>query len=233
IAPVRNGASADVYQFDAREVRILPESRNEAVESQSKNRLLRMYFPGVAGAKQFGEVALAALGLDVADLVGDEVFVARDVVPGAKDADGSGEAGTLLHVREEEGVGGARMFLVVNEKILFRDAVAELDDFEIEAVHANALVAILAEDERLAVLELDDVVAARVLFGDAFPRAVIEDVAVLQDFDVGRALVRGGFLQSVLQMLLENVHGAGQERRFRANRQRNGIERAIRGAEGS
>ncbi len=85
------------------------------------------------------------------------------------------------------------MMLVVDEQIFFGDAVAELDDFEVEAIQADALVAILAEDQRLAVLELDDVLAARVFFGDVEPRAVIEDVAVLQNFDVRGALVRGGF----------------------------------------
>ena len=76
-------------------------------------------------------------------------------------------------------------------------------DFEIEAVQADALVAVLAEDQRLAVFELDDVLAASVFFGQVLPSAVIEDVAVLQDLDVGRAVVRRGLLQRVLQMLLE------------------------------
>ena len=63
------------------------------------------------------------------------------------------------------------MVLVVDEQILLGDAVAELDDFEIHAVEANALVAILAEDQRLAVFELDDVLAAGFFFGEVEPRA--------------------------------------------------------------
>ena len=113
------------------------------------------------------------------------------------------------------------MMLVVDEQIFFGDAVAELDDFEIEAVQADALVAILAEDERLAVFELDDVLAARVFFGERFPRVIVEDVAVLQNLDVRGALVRGRFLQRVLQVLLENVHRARDERGFRADGERN------------
>ena len=58
------------------------------------------------------------------------------------------------------------MLLVVNEQILLGDAVAEMHDFEIDAVQANALVAILAEDQRLAVFELHDVFAARFFFGE-------------------------------------------------------------------
>ena len=121
--------------------------------------------------KEFRQVALAALGLHVANLLGDHVFVARNVVPGTQNADGSGEAGALFHVREQEGIGGPRMVLVVDEQIFFGDAVAELDDFEVEAVQANALVAILAEDQRLAVFELDDVLAARVFSVSEIPRA--------------------------------------------------------------
>ena len=112
-------------------------------------------------------------------------------------------------------------------------AVAELDDFEFEAIHADALVAILAEDERLAVFELDDVLAARVLFGERFPGAIVEDVAILQNLDVGGALVRGGFFQRVLQVLLENVDRARDEGGFRADGERDGIERAVGGAERS
>ena len=110
----------------------------------------------------------------------------------------------------------------MDEQIVFRGAaaVAERDDLEIETVHADALVAILAEDQRLAVFELDDVFAARVLFGERFPRAVVEDVAILQDFDVGRALVRRRLFQRVFQVLLEDVHGARDERGAGADRQR-------------
>ncbi len=46
------------------------------------------------------------------------------------------------------------MMLVVDEQIFFGEAVAiaEVNDFEIEAIQANALVAVLSKDERLAVL---------------------------------------------------------------------------------
>ena len=45
--------------------------------------------------------------------------------------------------------------------------------------------------------------------------------------------MRGGFLQRVFQVLLENVDGARDEGGFRADRQRQRIERAIGGAERS
>ena len=67
---------------------------------------------------------------------------------------------------EQEGVGRTRVVRVMNEQIRFGDAVAERHDFDVAiGFAANALVAILAEDQRLAVLELDDVLAARFFFG--------------------------------------------------------------------
>ena len=57
---------------------------------------------------------------------------------------------------------------------------------------------------------------------------IVEDIAILENLDVGRALVRGGFFQRVFQVLLKNVDGARDEGGFRTDRQRNRIERTIR-----
>ncbi len=75
--------------------------------------------------------------------------------------------------------------------------------------------------------------AAGLFFGYAVPGAVIEYVAVLQDFDEGGTLVSGGGAQGVFQVSLENVHGAGHEGGLSADGQRDGIERTIRRAVGS
>ena len=116
---------------------------------------------------------------------------------------------------------------VVDQQIALGDSVAELHDFEIEAVLADALVAVLAEDQRLAVFELDDMFLTIFFFRHAEPCAVIEDVAILEDLDVGRAFVGGGFFQGVLQVLLEDVDRArdeggrlGQEKEFAATRRK-------------
>src|SRR5207237_6528150 len=53
---------------------------------------------------------------------------------------------------------------------------------------------------------------------------------ILKNFDEGGALVNGGVLQCVLQMRLEDVHGACDKGRFSANGQRDGIEWPIDGA---
>src|SRR6266699_1997589 len=53
---------------------------------------------------------------------------------------------------------------------------------------ADALVAVLPENQRLAIFELDDVLDACIFFGQGEPRAIIEDVAILQN-QIGRAHV--------------------------------------------
>ena len=60
---------------------------------------------------------------------------------------------------------------------------------------ADALVAVLAEDHRLAVLEDEHPVLADLAVGEVAPGAVVEDVAVLEDLDERRALVPAGPLE--------------------------------------
>ena len=81
--------------------------------------------------------------------------------------------------------------------------------------------------------ELDDVFAAGVLFGDAGPGAVVENVAVLQDFDEGGAFVSGRVFERVFQVGLEDIDGAGYEGGFGADGERVGIEWAVERAVGS
>ena len=56
-----------------------------------------------------------------------------------------------------EQVGQARLLglLVVDEQVVHGDAVAQRHHLGLEAVQADALVAVLAEDQRLAVLEVE------------------------------------------------------------------------------
>src|SRR6266852_9069805 len=104
------------------------------------------YFPDVAGAEQFCEVARALFGGDFVELVVDDVFEAREVVPGAEDADRCRKSGAIFHMRKQEGVGRTRVMRVVDDEIGFADAIAECDDFDVAIIlAANALVAILAE----------------------------------------------------------------------------------------
>ena len=67
-------------------------------EFRSDAKLAGFDTPGVAAAEKLGEIAGATLGLHVADLLIDDVFVAREIVPSAENADGSGETFAVLHV---------------------------------------------------------------------------------------------------------------------------------------
>src|SRR6266852_6240001 len=189
---------------------------------------LLFYFPDVAGAEELFQVAWAFFGGDFVKLVVDDVLEAGQIIPGAQYAYRCRKSGTIFHMRKQERVGGPRVMRVMDHQIGFADAIAECDDFDVAITLAtNALIAIFAEDQRLAVFQLNHVFAAGLLFGDAGPRAVVEDVAVLQNFDERAAFVGGRCAQGIFQVGLKNVHGAGHKGSFRANRERNGIEWAI------
>src|SRR5260221_1500182 len=72
------------------------------------------HFPGVARVQEFVQVAWTTLGDDVLYLLVHDVFVARQIVPRAKHADWRGEAGAMLHVREQKGIRRTRMMRVMN-----------------------------------------------------------------------------------------------------------------------
>src|SRR5437879_13764827 len=73
-----------------------------------------LYFPGVAGAQEFAEVAGAALGNNVSDLLIHQVFIARHVAPRTKNTDGRWEIRALRHAGELKGERWPRMGLAVN-----------------------------------------------------------------------------------------------------------------------
>ena len=114
----------------------------------------------------------------------------------------------------------------MDEQIALGDSVAELYHFKIEAIHADALVAILAVDQRLAMLKLHDVLAARVLFCDRIPRVIVKDVAVLQDLNVRRAFVCRRLAQGLFQVLLEDINRARDKCGPGSDRKRKRIEAA-------
>ena len=170
------------------------------------------YFPGVAGVQEVFEAANTLFGDHVGELLVDDVLEARGIGPSAENSDGSGESGAVGHGGKKEGVMGARVMDVVNEEIAFGDAVAQLDDFQIAVGDLTyTFFAILAEDHGLAVFKLKNMVGASFFFGDVEPCAIIEDIAILQDFGEGGALVSSGGAKSVLEVTLEDVDGAGDE----------------------
>src|SRR5260370_34374773 len=104
----------------------------------------------------------------------------------------------MLHVGEQERVGRAGMMRVVNDEIRFGDAVAEWHDFDVAiGLAADAFVVVFAEDQRLAMLELENVLAARGTLRERKPSAGIESAAGLHDFHKRGAFLRGGWFQRV------------------------------------
>jgi hypothetical protein len=124
------------------------------------------HFPGIAGAQELAQVAGTSLRDDSLNLLIHHVFVARHVIPRAEDSDGRGEIRAMLHVRELEGIGRPGMVNIMNDQIGLGDAVSELHDFDVTIrFPSDTLVAVLAENHRLAMFELEDVLAAGIAVG--------------------------------------------------------------------
>ncbi len=134
--------------------------------------------------------------------------------------------------RQGEGVGRARDRLVVNDDLAAGD-VGGVRDLEPETTRLahDALLPRPAERDRLTVLQTDQhrVAAGRVL--QHVERTVVEDGTVLVDLDEGATLVRGGGTQHRVQVLAVGVDGTGHERRLRAERERDRVERGVAGAD--
>src|SRR5439155_19327376 len=90
-----------------------------------------LHFPDVPCTQEFVQVSGTALGDDFLDLVFHDVFVTRQIVPCAENADGGWEAGAMLHVREQKRIRGTRMMRVVNHEIALSNAIAKLHDLDV------------------------------------------------------------------------------------------------------
>ena len=110
-----------------------------------------------------------------------------------------------------------------------RGGLADLQPEPARRVH-DAPLAVLAEGDRLAVLEPDQRLVAGVGLLEQVERAVVEDVAVLVDLDERRALVLGGRAQDLLEVLAVGVDGTGDEARLGPERERDRVERRVRRA---
>src|SRR5271163_1121157 len=65
------------------------------------NRTL-FHFPGVSRTQQFSQVARTTFGNDGGNLFVYDVFITREVIPGAQHADRRWEPGAVLHVRKQK-----------------------------------------------------------------------------------------------------------------------------------
>src|SRR5262249_42228272 len=133
------------------------------------------------------------------------------------------------HQREQKRQGC--IVLVVNDEVGLAYAVAELNDIERLAAHANAFVALCSKDERLAVFEYQLRVSFDVLLRQRGESAVVENVAVLQNLDEGGAAVLVGAAHDVLQVLGLDIDCPCNERSVGTKCNRKRIERVINRAE--
>src|ERR1700724_2918655 len=192
------------------------------------------YRPGVAGRQELLERGGPGtrLALEAVDLLDDAGLVARPLHR-AQHAQGGREVGGQ-QLGGQEGERRAGDLLVPHPALLatVRSLGADIEGLEPNAPQPQPAAAPLAEDERLAVLELHRLLVAGLLLGHVAESLVVEDVAVLVDLDEGGAAVPRGAAQGLLQMLLEDVDAARDEGRAGAQGQRQGIERHVDRAEG-
>jgi hypothetical protein len=127
------------------------------------------------------EVGVAALGAGLGDLSVDE-RVEGILFDGAEYAHRIGEIG-LRQVAQQEADGGDGFLFIVYQQIGGL-GVAEVYDARLEAVvQGDPFLVILAEDQRLSVFEVNNRFSLLIFVGCVAERAVVEDDAVLVDFD--------------------------------------------------
>src|SRR5262245_10584159 len=126
--------------------------------------------PGLAAAERRREIALA-LGPDRGlDLAVDELIVGR-AWDRPQDPDRDREV-RPEHPRKHQRQVWLLRQLVVDEQVRLGHAVlADRDDLRVQAAEADAPVAVLAEDHRLAVLEDEHPVLAHLAVGEVAPGA--------------------------------------------------------------
>src|SRR5574340_77130 len=119
----------------------------------------------------------------------------------------------------------------MNEQVRLADAVAERDDLQRVAPQADSLVAVLPEDQWLAVFEHELMIGFDILVGEMGEGAVVEDVAVLEDLDEGGAGVLIRTPNHLLQMFGFDVDTACDKSAVSSQSKRYGIERMIQRTE--
>ncbi len=92
--------------------------------------------------------------------------------------------------------------------------ISQRDDFQMAADQTDPLIAILAEDQRLAMFEFDDVIRTLALFLGVRHRSVVEHVAVLINLDKRCSLVSGSSLERFTQVSHIGIDGPGDKRCF-------------------
>src|SRR6266487_1939553 len=168
--------------------------------------------PGVAGLEERRYVALL-FGARRRELLGHQVVVDR-ALDVSEDPDRGRIHGGLGQAAKRERRTRLDVVCVMDEQLRL---VRYIDD-----LHAaiptlpDAPLILLTEPNRLPVLEVDPV---RLVLADEVERAVVVDVAVLEDLDERAPAMRGCGSQRFRQMRTIGVDRAGDERRLCADRQ--------------
>ena len=111
--------------------------------------------------------------------------------------------------------------------------LGDLDDARTVGIDLDAELIVLAEDDRLPILEPDPVLVPRALVREVGERLVVEDVAVLVDLEESRAVVlvhRGEHGDRVVAV---HVDRPGDEGRLRPEGEAHGVERPIQRPHGA
>src|SRR5438128_5273426 len=177
-----------------------------------------LHDPGIVAGEKFFELAAALLGHDILDLLVEKIVVGR-ALHAPVHADAFGKA-RIDHSTEQVSQAGLLGLFVVDEQVVNRDAAAQSNHFRIHSVQAYALVAVLAENERLTVFEVQGVIRLDAFVGGVIENAVVEDLAVLINLNECRAFMSRGAFQSLRQMIDVDVHGSGDKSSFGADGQR-------------
>ena len=109
---------------------------------------------------------------------------------------------------------------VVHQDVSLGDAIfADGYNFGMRAIHAYALIAILAKNHRLPVFEVKNFVGSYAALGKVIEGAIVEDVAILIDFEERHAFVLRRGLDHGAEMLHIDVDRARDEGCFTRDRQ--------------
>src|SRR3984893_15984130 len=110
----------------------------------------------------------------------------------------------------------------MHQEVIHADAIAQRNNFRIQPVQPDALVAIFPEDKRLTMFKVMSILGFDRLVGGVFKDGIIEDFAVLIDLDKSRPLMSRGALQDFREMMNVDIDGAGDKGRLSANGDRQG-----------
>ena len=106
----------------------------------------------------------------------------------------------------------------MKQQVVLGDLTTQLHNLRIHAVQANAFFLLAAEDERATMFEEDRRIVLGFLARGVFKRAIVEDVAILIDFDERRSLVFRSAFENVGKMLDVDVDATCDERRLSTDR---------------